>query len=190
MKTFRVCLILLAVGALFIGATPMIRSTSADNLSAATNIQLAQARIATAKYHDVANAIADGYVPIGCEDVGPTYVNFGLVDCTFDVEHPEALHYISQGDQLQLVAVEYAVPFACTPDKAPAGFAGDADVWLHGEGEEGPPLWALNVWLWQGNPNGIFAHDNPNLPKCPKAASLRAPGRSSDRMVSGLEATK
>jgi hypothetical protein len=190
MKTFRICLILLGLCALFIGTAPMIRRAFADNVSAATNKQLAQARIATAKYHDVANAIADGYVPIGCEDVGPTYVNFGLVDCTFDIDHPEVLHYITKGDQLQLVGVEYAIPFVCTPDTAPAGFAGDADVWLHGEGEGGPPVWALNVWLWQGNPNGIFAHDNPNLPECPAAASLRAPARSSDRFVAALEARK
>ena len=190
MKTFRVCLILLALCALFIGTPSMIRITSADNVSAATNKQLAQARIATAKYHDVANAIADGYVPIGCEDVGPTYVNFGVLDCTFDVEQPEALHYILQGDQLQLVAVEYAIPFACTPDAAPEGFKGDADVWLHGEGEGGPPLWALNVWLWQGNPNGIFAHDHPNFPECPEAASLRAPAHSPDRLMGALGARK
>src|SRR2546428_9139221 len=120
MKTFRVCLVLLALCAPLIGAAPMIRSTSADNVSAATNKQLAQARQATDKYHDVANAIADGYVPIGCEDVGPTYVNFGLVfDCAFDIDHPEALHYVTEGNQLRLVAVEYAVPFACTPDTAP-----------------------------------------------------------------------
>ena len=183
MKTFRVCLILLALCALFIGTAPMIRRTFADDVSAATNKQLAQARIATAKYHDVANAIADGYELIGCEDVGPTYVNFGLIDCTFDVDHPEALHYITAGNQLRLVAVEYAVPFVCTPDTAPAGFAGDADVWLHGEGEGGPPLWALNVWLWQGNPNGIFAHDNPNFPECPAEVSVRVPTRDSDRFV-------
>ncbi len=168
MKTFRVCLILLSLCALLIGTAPMIRSTSADNVSAATNKQLAQARQATDKYHDVANAIADGYELIGCEDVGPTYVNFGLINCTFDIDHPEALHYVPEGNGLRLVAVEYAVPFVCTPENAPAGFAGDADVWLHGEGEGGPPLWALNVWLWQGNPNGIFAHDNPNLPECPE----------------------
>ena len=190
MKTFRVGLILFALGALFIGVPSMIRSTSADNVSAAANKQIAQARQATERYHDVANAIADGYVPIGCEDVGPTYVNFDLVDCTFDIDHPEALHYITKGDQLQLVAVEYAVPFACTPDTAPEGFAGDADVWLHGEGEGGPPLWALNVWLWQGNPDGIFAHDNPNLPECPEETSLHAPAPSADRFVGALETRK
>jgi hypothetical protein len=108
MKTFRACLILLALCALVIGAAPMIRRTSADNLSAATNQELAQARQVSVKYHDVANAIADGYETIGCEDVGPTYVNFGLIDCTFDVDHPEALHYIVEQDgRLRLAAACY-----------------------------------------------------------------------------------
>src|SRR5258708_37671745 len=101
MKAFRVCLILLALCVLLIGAAPMIRSPSADQLSAATNQELAQARRATVKYHDVANAIADNYTPIGCEDVGPTYVNFDLVNCTFDIDHPEALHYINEDGRLR-----------------------------------------------------------------------------------------
>ena len=68
MKSFRLCLILIAIGALLIVAAPLTTrsSTSAaaivavENLSPATNRELARARSGTAKYHDVARAEADG----------------------------------------------------------------------------------------------------------------------------------
>jgi hypothetical protein len=72
MKSFLLCLFLIAVCCLLIGSAPMTaHSTPAsaavpvDNLSAATNQELARARSATAKYHQVAQALADGYVNEG-----------------------------------------------------------------------------------------------------------------------------
>ena len=68
MKRFLPCLFLLAVICLLIGEAPMTGNTAAsatvaaDNLSADTNRELARARNATAKYHRVAQAEADGYV--------------------------------------------------------------------------------------------------------------------------------
>src|SRR2546427_809087 len=103
MKGFPLGLFLIAVCCLLIGSASMTAHggsapTSApapDNLSAATNLELALARNATAKYHDVARAEADGYVFTDCvPGEGLEYVNFALIDCTFDIEHPEALHYI------------------------------------------------------------------------------------------------
>lgn len=59
------------------------------------NQELAQARAATAKYHDVANAIADGYVEFGDNESGEGvhYANFSLVDGVFDINHPDLLLY-------------------------------------------------------------------------------------------------
>jgi len=166
MKTFRVCLILLPVCALLIGVAPMMRSTSADNLSAATNAELAQARNATAKYHNVATAEADGYVFVGCvPGEGLEYVNFSLIDCNFDIEHPEALHYMNEGNGLRLVGVEYVVPIVCTPTAPPEGFTGDADEWEFMA--EGLPIWNLRAALWLPNANGMFGEDNPRVPACP-----------------------
>jgi hypothetical protein len=170
-KTLRLSLILVAVCSLLIGsATMTAHGTSAltpgkKQLSAATEQELARARNATAKYHDVARAEADGYVFNACvPGEGLEYINFALVDCTFDIEHPEALHYITQGNRLRLVGVEYVVPIACTAT-APEGFTGDADVWeFMGEGL---PIWNLRVALWLHNPDGIFAEDNPRVPNCP-----------------------
>ena len=174
MKIFRLSFILIASYALLIGATQLTtRSTAAtaaasvavDNLSPATTLELAQARNATAKYHDVSRAEADGYVFTDCvPGEGLEYVNVGLIDCTFDIEHPEALHYIAQGNGLRLVGVEYVVPIACTAT-APDGFTGDADVWEFMA--EGLPIWNLRAALWLPNPDGIFAEDNPNVPSCP-----------------------
>jgi hypothetical protein len=172
MKKFHLCLIVTAGCCLLIGGAPMTtRSSSAltsvaiDDLSAATLSELARARNATAKYHDVALAEADGYAFTDCvPGEGLEYVNFGLLDCTFDIEHPEALHYIQEGNRLRLVGVEYVVPIVCTAT-APEGFTGDADEWeFMGEGL---PIWNLRAALWLPNPDGIFAEDNPRVPSCP-----------------------
>ena len=96
---------------------------------------------------------------------GLEYVNWSLVDCNFDIEHPEALHYINQGNGFKLVGVEYVMPVACTAT-APEGFTGDADEW---EAEaEGLPIWALRAAIWLPNPEGMFAEHNPRIPtQCP-----------------------
>jgi hypothetical protein len=173
MTSFRSSLILLAVCTLLIGTVPLaVRSTPrstvlaiADNLSDTTNQQLAQARRATARYHDIAQAEADGYVNINIYEGGEGlhYVNFGLVDATFDPAHPEVLLYapVPHENRMELVAVEYVVPLSLS-SAPPAGFAGDADVWR--ENSEGLGLWELNAWIWLNNSNGIFAFKNPRVP--------------------------
>ena len=173
MKSFRLNLMFIAVCALLIGSVPLTaHSTSAfkvavspDNLSAATNQQLAMARRGTAKYHDIAQAEADGYVNINVYESGEGlhYVNFALVDGTFDPEHPEVLLYapVPHENRMELVAVEYVVPLSLS-SAAPAGFPGDADVWR--ENSEGLGLWELNAWIWLNNSNGIFAFKNPRVP--------------------------
>ena len=138
-----------------------------ESLSANTLAELARARNATAKYHDVAVAVADGYVQKGYgSGEGFHFVNAGLMDCTFDLERPEVLLYIPSGEGLRLVGVEYSVPNACTAT-APEGFTGDADEW-EGPNAEGRPMWALITWLWLGNPNGVFAEPpHPQIPLVP-----------------------
>ena len=138
-----------------------------ESLSADTLAELARARNATAKYHDVAVAVADGYVQKGYgSGEGFHFVNAGLMDCTFDLERPEVLLYIPSGEGLRLVGVEYSVPNTCTAT-APEGFTGDADEW-EGPNAEGRPMWALITWLWLGNPNGVFAEPpHPQIPLVP-----------------------
>ena len=174
MTSLRPSFLFIAVCALLIGSVPLtVHSTTsalrvvaaADNLSAATNQQLAQARRGTAKYHDIAQAEADGYVNINIYESGEGlhYVNFALVDATFDPEHPEVLLYapVPHENRMELVAVEYVVPLSLSSD-APAGFAGNADVWR--PNSEGLGLWELNAWIWLHNSDGIFTFKNPRVP--------------------------
>jgi hypothetical protein len=170
MKTLRKSYILVAVCALLIGSATITghRTTAAtvvvEDLSAPTLQELAIARAATAKYHDVARAEADGYINTGDYEPGEGlhYVKPSLIDGTFSPDEPEVLLYapVPNENRLELVAVEYAVPLVLTAT-APAGFSGDADVWRRNE-EIG--VWELTAWVWLHNSNGMFAHSNPRVP--------------------------
>jgi len=141
-------------------------STKAESgLLPATEQQLALARKATARYHDIAEAEADGYVNIHLYLPGEGYhwVKPSLIDGNFDPAHPEVLLYapVPGEDRLELVGVEYLIPLAASAGP-PAGFAGDADQWRHDT--EGFGFWEVNAWIWMHNPEGIFSHDNPRVP--------------------------
>ena len=170
MRTFRKSYILLAVCSLLIGSVQVTThqttaaTVAADDLSAATLQELATARAATAKYHDVDRAIADGYINVNDYEPGEGfhYVKPPLIDGTFSPDEPEVLLYapVPNENRLELVAVEYAVPLVLT-DTPPSGFSGDADVWRRNE-EIG--VWELTAWVWLHNSNGMFAHTNPRVP--------------------------
>lgn len=134
------------------------------NPSSNLNSELAQARLATAKYHDISQALADGYVDIDLfvPMMGYHYLKPSLVDATFDPAKPELLVYAmdQQNNRLRLVAVEYVVPISLSPDP-PEGFTGSEDVW---DRNETFGLWTLHAWIWFNNPNGMFADFNPRLP--------------------------
>ena len=84
--------------------------------------------------------------------MGHHYVNMGLVG-SLDPTTPQALLYVpGPWGQLRLVGVEYLSPDP-TATLFGQGFALNPDTGLH----------ALHVWLWQGNPSGVFADYNPNL---------------------------
>jgi hypothetical protein len=138
---------------------------SEAQLSNDTRQQLARVRQATLQYHSLAQAENNQYVDVNLfvSGQGFHFVNFGLVNGSFDPERPQILVYAptSQG-RLRLVAVEYAVPIALSPD-APDGFIGEHDVW-HKEPDALGGVWVLHAWVWQANPIGIFADNNPNVP--------------------------
>jgi hypothetical protein len=140
---------------------------------------LAAIRNATAKYHDVNNAIADGYGPFyvctdkeGVGTMGQHYVKGGLVDPVnspgVDPLTPEALVYEpTKNGGLKLVAVEY-VTFQ---DAWHAAFGAGTPTILGrpmipvGAGNRYglPPFFERHVWLWSPNPLGIYEDWNPNV---------------------------
>lgn len=147
-------------------AGPSATALVPQDVGADANQQLAAARHATAKYHDFQQAVADGFIaaPPACipgEGIhyrAPDEFPNQSLDCVFDPEDPEVLHYApKQNGELLLVGVEYLVPRSAscgTLTGPPAGFSGDADEW---ELEIGGTVWALNAWIWQGVPEGVFA---------------------------------
>jgi hypothetical protein len=129
----------------------------------ATVRELAAARRATARYHRLERALADGFVDIDLfiPGMGYHYLNADRIDDTFDPARPEALVYSpDRQGRMRLVAVEYAVPLGLSPDAPPAGFTGSADAW---DRNETFGLWTLHAWVWHNNPEGVFAPTNPRL---------------------------
>jgi len=152
--------------------------------------QLARARAATAKYHNVAVAEAEGFVPEGAcvfdpvlGTMGIHFVNLArLADPAVTLEEPEALLYLPQDGKRRLVAIEYVqaividgVPYmgcgveddSCPPDNPPPppslyeGISFDGPMAGHVEGM--PWHYDLHVWMWAHNPAGMFTPFNPAL---------------------------
>ena len=141
---------------------------------------LAKVRQATAKYHDVNAALADGFIQtpacVASPD-GGMGIHFihpaRLMDPAENILEPEILLYIETGGGMKLLGVEYfygiGAPDTPIPNPAPPapilfgrGFDGPMDA--HEPGQ--PPHYDLHVWVWQANPSGMFAPFNPNV-SCP-----------------------
>jgi hypothetical protein len=130
---------------------------------------VADVRNATAKFHDFAwttSANGGGYsvqFPAGCAAIstgaqGVHYLNPSLVDDQVELLRPELVMYEpGPNGQMNFVGVDYVVPLnlSVTPpsllgvDFAPLG----------------PPLnvWAVHIWAWRPNPDGMFAPWNPKV---------------------------
>ena len=111
----RSSLIVIAVCSLFARAASseaqrFSTTSNESRLRPATLQELAMARKATAKYHDVSAAEADGYVDIGLYLPGEGYhwVKSSLIDGTFDPSQPEVLLYAPVSGENRLELVEAA----------------------------------------------------------------------------------
>ena len=138
---------------------------------------LAQLRRATAKYHDVNAALADGFIRTpACvaSPEGGMGIHFihpaRLMDPAINLLEPEILLYVESGNKLKLLGVEYfqgiGAPDTPIPNPAPPaavilGRPLDGPMDAHEPGQ--PPHYDLHAWIWQGNPSGIFAMWNPNV---------------------------
>jgi hypothetical protein len=127
-------------------------------------------RNATNKYHELAAAEADGYptnLPACISDstmgaMGYHFIDRKAFDDKLDIAHPEMLIYRPTGNgKVELVAVEYAVPFRAVPAtaKPPRLFGQELKPYTQYN------YWALHVWAWRHNAAGLFADWNPAV-KC------------------------
>ncbi len=128
---------------------------------------VALVKSATAKYHTLAAAQEDGFTsqfPAGCaaSPVGAQgihYLNPARVDTLVELLRPELVMYEPQRDgRLELVGVDYVVPFAAWPHAEPPQLLGMSFM-------PNVPLgvWALHIWNWRANPSGTFAMWNPKV---------------------------
>lgn len=157
----------LAVAAAFLysSATP----AEADDGS------LQHAKAATARYHSLGQAVADGYVlaspcassPLG--GMGFHYENHALMnDPAIDPDRPEILLYApGPSGSLQLVGIEYwradSDGNATTASDRPSLFGVPFNGPMPGHHPGMPVHYDLHVWLWQANPTGMFAQFNPEV---------------------------
>ncbi|HJP90784.1 MAG TPA: cytochrome c peroxidase [Pyrinomonadaceae bacterium] len=177
MKVLLFSLLVLCLSGTTRGAPPPIDDQS----------DLAIARRATARFHRVEQAEAEGYINLHfCEEgEGCHWLKPALLDDQFDPSQPEILLYVPDGDDWRLVAVEYAVPLSLSPGVAPEGFPGDADHWR--EDSEGVGLWELTAWIWLHNPNGMFEQHNPRIADPSSSASIR--GQNLDQQLKAVLAS-
>lgn len=144
--------------------------STAMTAQAELNHQLAEVRAATAQYHNLEKALADGFVrnspcvssPAGA--MGYHYANPQRVnDPAINYLEPEVLVYAPNANgKLKLVAVEWIVPAPIWPGGAanpPSLFGLDFHAGP-------PPLLILHAWVWDHNPAGMFADWNPTV-TCP-----------------------
>jgi hypothetical protein len=141
--------------------------------SAGGQSELAAARQATAAYHQVDHAEADGYVStiddLGCFEnpgvggMGLHYLRPDLLDDQVSPTEPEALVYeMRDNGMLKLVALEYIVPVDAWTDEHPPMLFGQ-----HFHEHPVLPLWVLHAWVWEPNPAGMFEDWNPRVGDCP-----------------------
>jgi hypothetical protein len=170
-------LVSLVVAALLLVVLASIAYAATGVTDPAVLRDLARLRQATAKYHDVDAALADGFVPtpncVASPDggMGIHYVNPPrLMDTELNILEPEILLYVESGNGLKLVGVEYwfsiGAPDTPIPNPAPPapilfGRSFDGPMEQHEPGQ--PPHYDLHAWIWKANPSGIFAPFNPNV---------------------------
>ena len=167
------------VALVLLGIFTSLVSAAGSETDPSVLLDLAKVRQATAKYHDVNVAYADGFIRtpecVASPDggMGIHFINPArLMNPAISLLEPEILLYVETADGLKLVGVEYfqgiGAPDTAVPNPAPPaavlfGRPLDGPMEAHEPGQ--PPHYDLHVWVWQANPAGMFAPFNPNV-KC------------------------
>ena len=164
----RVALTGFALAAAFI-------ASSTPSLADPGNIH-AQLRAATARYHSVDQALADGFLPTeDCVEL-PGFGGMGyhfanprrLAAEGVDPARPSILLYVKDGHgRLRLAGAEWFTPDPdqdlATEDGRPTLFGQPFDGPMPGHGPGMPIHFDLHVWIWQDNPTGMFQAWNPTV---------------------------
>lgn len=103
---------------------------------------------------------ATGYMP----QMGHHYINMYYADGNFELEKPEMLLYVPDGEGgMEFVGVEYLVFVAdpSVPGTPPEGFIGNTDVWTF---NTDVGAWTLHAWVGLENDSGVFTSLNSKLP--------------------------
>lgn len=138
--------------------------------------ELQAVRAAVAKYHDYANAVADGYSVAGepCVSspdgaMGVHAANQGLIRAgVLDPLRPDVLLYMPRKDgSLDLIGVEYmrvdADQNLDTDGDRPSLFNHPFQGPMPGHNPTMPIHYDLHVWVVDTNPAGTFAQWNPDF---------------------------
>lgn len=138
--------------------------------------ELAAVRAATARFHDIDDALNAGYGPFyRCTDetglgaMGQHYVNGGLVgDAVLDPAAPEAIMYEPMpGGGQRLVGVEWVV-FRSVWEAAghtgvPSLFGRSLKLVNEPNRYGIPAFYQLHAWVWKPNPAGTYQDWNPRV---------------------------
>ena len=145
---------------------------------------LDRVRAATARYHDLGAAQADGFTRlsdaagVSCIDkageggMGVHYVLGSRVgDPSIDADSPELLVYAPDANgALKLAAVEWVVLASAWHEaghaSAPALFGRTFTLVPEGNRYGLPAFYELHAWVWKHNRSGMFADYNPRV-VCP-----------------------
>ncbi|HYN81924.1 MAG TPA: hypothetical protein VES88_10515 [Gemmatimonadaceae bacterium] len=180
---------LLLASAAFVVVSPSTTHAQATAVSALSP-DLQAAKAALAKYSDPLVAVRDGYFstvacidfPKGAKDgpieyppgaMGVHFLNPANIGPVLDPAKPQVLIYEQVGDKLVLTAAEWFMPVEAAGGKAPTIFGQT----LYGPMDGHEPImpaslrhYDLHVWLWKGNPRGIFTSTNASV-KCAPGAT-------------------
>lgn len=157
-RTFLTTSLAFALAFTFVLFFVLINAASAQSYGPEVSKQLSEIRKTTAKYHNIDVAFEDGWnmtdyhvVPnMGIHVVNPELI----ATSTIDPLAPEVLVYEpKKNGGYKLVAVEYLT------------LVGDRPSLFGQEFDNGPfpDSYALHAWVWQNNPDGMFAPYNPNV---------------------------
>jgi hypothetical protein len=162
--------------------------TAADRAVTAVDESIQQARTATARYHDLANAAADGFEKVGACQMLPDgstaqhYFKLSRFDTSVSLAEPEGLLYVPTAEgEMKLVGIEHiwlifqdGKPYfgcgvenpSCPPQvPAPAPIYGDVPLEgpFPGHVPGMPWHYEQHAWIWSKNPAGTFAARNSGI---------------------------